>query len=109
VPTGPEGAAVLPLVKGRPILVDAEFAHLANRTWVVDGRGLARCAAGYRKQAHGRKYACLHEFILGVPWWQDITFLNGDKRDYRRANLSVVPEASRFERRRRLNRVRVNP
>jgi hypothetical protein len=81
------------LTKGVEIQVDdAAFARFGHLKWHTGTGGLA-CR---RDQAGGsRRTVFLHRLIAGAKDGQEVKFANGDRTDYRRANLETVSRSKK--------------
>jgi hypothetical protein len=84
--------AQLPLLEGDHLIVDHQHRHLARYAWRLDKRGLAY-RLGWSEEGEGFfTVRHLHEDVLGVRGKSTLVFLNGDRFDYRAANLDAYRE-----------------
>ncbi len=96
----------LPLNHGKYALIDAEDApRVAPYRWYASYDGDRWVAARGERVGHGAgapvRTVYLHRAILDAPPELDVTYLNGDTLDNRKANLRLSARSERGARRRR--------
>jgi hypothetical protein len=85
IETCPEqNLAKIRVLRGEVFIVDLEDAErVSKHDWNL--------SAGLIHTWVGRRLVWLHEFLLGKIKPNTFVHLNGDRHDYRRANLAIVP------------------
>ena len=90
-----ENLARIRVLRGEVFIVDMEDAeHVSNHDWNLSAGLIHTWIAG--------SLVWLHEFLLGKMKPNTFIHLNGDRHDYRRSNLAVVPLTLQTGRRRKM-------